>query len=135
SRRQPRAPLFPYTTLFRSNTVDEHGCRTRSDGSRVGRVFGLGVRGERITHAGNRFAVDQDIGGAGNNRRGWESLVICTQVTQQHNFLAHSFAPSFPEESSIDFRGRHWHHTPYGKQRLTKTQPKNWQAIQTISCL
>ncbi|MHA7856286.1 hypothetical protein, partial [Marinobacter shengliensis] len=31
------------------------------------------------------------------------SLVICTQVTQQHNFLAHSFAPSFLEESSIDF--------------------------------
>src|SRR5690554_1870622 len=89
---------------------------------------------ERVAHAGNRFAVDQHVGGAGNNRRGWESLVVCSQATQQHNFLAHSFAPSFLEESSIDFRGRHWHPVLHDKQRLTETQPKSWQTIQTVAC-
>src|SRR5256886_4503217 len=30
-RRPPNSPLFPYTTLFRSATVDARGCPTDSD--------------------------------------------------------------------------------------------------------
>src|SRR5690554_7593756 len=116
-----------YAASHRSrNAINQYRRGTRCNSAWMRSVLRFGVRCERVTHAGDWFAVNQYIGGAGNNPGGWESLVVCTQVTQQHNFLAHSFVPSFLEVSSINFRGRHWHHTTYGKQRLTKTQPICW---------
>lgn len=64
----------------------------------------FGVWREWVANAGNRSAINQHIGGAGNDRGGREPLVIGSQITQQHDVLAHSFVPSFLEESSLNFR-------------------------------
>src|SRR5690606_10329916 len=83
------------------NAINQYRCRTRSNSTRMRRVLRFGVWRERVANAGDGFAINQHVWRARNHRRGRESLVVCSQVTQQHNFLAHYFALSFLEESSI----------------------------------
>ncbi|EMP56281.1 hypothetical protein MSNKSG1_10418 [Marinobacter santoriniensis NKSG1] len=49
---------------------------------------------QRIAHTGGRPAVNQDIGGAGNDRRGRKTFVIGAEVSDQNHRFAHiaSFA-------------------------------------------
>src|SRR2546430_13431003 len=66
TRRPPRSPLFPYTTLYRSSVrrrvgrrgLDgrgSHAARTRRDRGRVAAT--LGARGDRGFHGGAQWSL------------------------------------------------------------------------------
>src|SRR5690348_17895803 len=58
TRRPPRSTLFPYTTLFRSPVLADHGVAQRRNGTREGTVDG-GLDG----------LGDVDLGDLGGGRR------------------------------------------------------------------
>ena len=46
----------------------------------MGRVLGLRMGLQRIAYPGNRFAVNENIGGTGNHRCGRKSLMVHTEI-------------------------------------------------------
>jgi len=44
-------------------------------------MLGFGMWCEGITNTGNRFAINQHIGGTGDYRSWWEPGVISTHIT------------------------------------------------------
>src|SRR2546430_6278663 len=73
-RRPPRSPLFPYTTLFRSNQA------ARDESARFpDQILGLAVVPAEIAQMPARFAAGRDGGAKARQRR----LDVAALVEQQ----------------------------------------------------
>src|SRR5690606_40816288 len=67
SRRPPRSPLFPYTTLFRSSRRRRRGFRRRCPAS----------AGHRGCFEADQTSFMQPTCRAGNHHNGWAGILRC----------------------------------------------------------
>src|SRR5207244_10956363 len=63
NRRPPRSPLFPYTTLFRSQDLDDAPARRVEGDGEAARIVRAALGGQRRGHA-DEFAVEVEQGSA-----------------------------------------------------------------------
>src|SRR3712207_7721473 len=92
-RPPPRSTLFPYTTLFRS---DSHGVR-RSRSGRVGRRVLAAI--DRVHRPGERLRVALHLGGQLTDLRSEEhtselqsrQYIVCRFLLEKNSFCLHVF--------------------------------------------